>query len=267
MKKYLKLSGIILVYIVATLAIIFPLRSLYINKIITLPGDGFYKSLYMFFTVNYLLQLVAIYLVVRYVRKKNLIKMSNFSKPENTPLIIACITGIFMGIFTESLLRSSYFIENCSEFVGLMDYIMFHSGNLYMFLIFLVVACFFREVLFRGVLFNEIRMVLPVSVAIIMQALLYSASFFTLDIATISIGFFESIIFVLFYIYGKSIWVSLTVQITSVLSLYILKRIGSSIINYDTIPMLLIATLIVIIALSIYVVKSGINNSAKQPIA
>jgi uncharacterized protein len=82
----------------------------------------------------------------------------------------------------------------------------------------------FEEVLFRGIIFNELRKHMPVVGAVLLQAVGYSIMQPSLSITVIS--FFSGIIYCILYVRMGSILAPILVQITAMSMLYLTHHYG-----------------------------------------
>ncbi|QNU68232.1 CPBP family intramembrane metalloprotease [Ruminiclostridium herbifermentans] len=87
----------------------------------------------------------------------------------------------------------------------------------------IVVFTIFEEMLFRGLIFNELRKVMPLTVAVIIQAL---PAAFQSDMMLSVFGYISMVIYCLAYICSDSIWGSITVLYTSHIFVMLTRRAG-----------------------------------------
>jgi membrane protease YdiL (CAAX protease family) len=161
--------------------------------------------------LNDVIALPLLYLTYRYILKRNFFREARFHRMSSGSIFIACTVGLMAGIFTAMFARLPYIQSDQFLFQALFSSL--NDSAWYVFLAFLLIGNLFKEVLFRALLFNELRKVLPLVIAIILQGLLYGALFFNFDPPLTLYGFLGAVVFVLLYIWFNSIWAPILAQI------------------------------------------------------
>ncbi|MBP2000049.1 membrane protease YdiL (CAAX protease family) [Paenibacillus shirakamiensis] len=174
--------------------------------------------------LNDMVGLPLMLLAWRLLFKENLFKAAQFRLMNGKSVAIALWIGLGAGLFTVAFSRLPAIASDKYKFRELFDYL--NRAEWYVFLIFLILGNIYKETLFRGILMNEFRRVLPVWVAIIIQGVLYGALFFLGDIPLSLYGFLGAVIFALLYVWFKSIWAPITAQIACQGSQYVLWHYG-----------------------------------------
>lgn len=210
MKKY----GVMLFNILLFVGIYYIILELavYVWKYTLMPLHPWFREHVLgVIVLNDLLALPVFYLTFRYLLKRHFFKEARFFRMSRGSIVIACTVGLMAGIFTAMFSRLPYIQSDELNFNALLSSL--NDTAWYVFLAFLLVGNFFKEILFRALLFNELRKVLPLYVAIVLQGLLYGALFFNFDPPLTLYGFLGAVIFVLLYIWFDSIWAPILAQI------------------------------------------------------
>ncbi|HEX3045920.1 MAG TPA: type II CAAX endopeptidase family protein [Bacillota bacterium] len=222
MKKYLKMLGFLLVYYGLPVGISFgimvsPLLSRFPRTLMGLCPSGYYGVLDPII-------ILALFLFFRFCRKKSLTQFSSFTKTSPSTLILGGLIGLFMALVPYSVVNMDYFKTHFESLTGTLKYFII-GGNIYLLIYTVIVNSFSKEIQFRGLMFNEMRAVLPVSVAIIAQALLYGSQVKTgCDWSVTIYAMIGQIIFGLVFYFGKSIWPSILTQICCTLGMVLFDR-------------------------------------------
>lgn len=149
-----------------------------------------------------------IYTIVLKIKKRNLIKICKFNKIEIKDVI--CTTLISLGIATLSCSLVSILKDKFEYNVGEN---LSNSNNIFFTLfITIIVLPIFEEILFRGLIFNELRSKYNVVAAVIIQGLIFGVMHGNViqGIYTVILG----IILALIYIWTNSIYACIIGHIT-----------------------------------------------------
>ncbi|GAE90714.1 CPBP family intramembrane glutamic endopeptidase [Acetivibrio straminisolvens] len=225
MKKYLKMAGWIALYLVILYAIIngvkwFVFNVCSLNKTL---NDFLWNNRTLFgFTISVIT--ICIYYGIFKLRGKNLFKVCGFEKMGIKDVFGITMMGISMSIFTTSFTSISFIGSTFPQFEDYMKGFFETKGSLPLLVVMLMVLPMFEEIIFRGIIFNELRDNMPLVAAIVIQAAIYGILQFSPVLGTYAaIG---SMIYVLPYIWTRSLFGSILVQDTCILSLFILRRTG-----------------------------------------
>lgn len=225
MKRYLKMAGYIALYLVVLYAVLTGVQWFVFNICSKNKAlNDFLWSNKTLFSFSISVISVAIYYLIFKLRKKNLFKVCNFSKISTQSLLGITAMGISMSIFTTCFTGISAVNRTFPQFETYMKGFFESKGSVIILIVMLVVLPMFEEIIFRGMIFNELRSNIPIVVAIIIQAAIYGILQFNPVLGTYAAA--GSIIYVLPYIWTKSLWGSILVQDTCILSLFILRRTG-----------------------------------------
>jgi membrane protease YdiL (CAAX protease family) len=210
LKKYAIMFGNLLVFIGLYFVIISSVVYLWANVLMPYH-PWFVENTLGYIVLNGAIGFPIFYLVFRYIYKRNFFKEARFQKMDRIPVLISIGVGLMAGIFTAVFAQLPLIQSDDIRFSGLFAFL--NGSTWYVFLGFLLVGNLFKETLFRGILFNVLRKALPVTVAIIIQGLLYGTLFFNLNPPLTLFGFLGAVVFVLLYIWFDSIWAPILAQI------------------------------------------------------
>lgn len=266
MKKYLIMLGNLLIYVATYFLIIKSLVAFGRAFILDRPviGPWLYQNALVVTITSDLIQFTIFYFVFKKFKGKNLlehVKLTERISKKNIAIIT--VIGIAAGFFTSSVFKLPFITERYSDLIGIMKFMFVDGGNIVVFTCFLLVGSVFKEILFRGLIFNELRDKLPVALAVIIQGLMYGLLFFNLNVPLSVYGFLGAVLFVLLYIWVKSLWAPVIAQASCQGIMYILMMTGDSVLNKSTANPVIVISLVIIVAGMIYVMK---DNKAKEAI-
>lgn len=225
MKKYLKMIGYIalylgVLYLTLTGVHWFVFNICSKNKALS----DFLWSNKTLFSFSISIISVSVYCLIFKLRKKSLFKVCNFSKISTKGILGITGMGISMSLFTTCFTGISYVGGAFPQFETYMKSFFESKGSVFILIIMLIVLPMFEEIIFRGMIFNELRTAIPIVPAVILQAVIYGVLQFNPVLGTYAaVG---SIIYVLPYIWCRSLWGSILVQDTCILSLFVMRRSG-----------------------------------------
>ncbi len=174
--------------------------------------------------LNDIVGLPLMLLAWKFIFRENLFKAAQFRVMGSKSVAIALWIGLGAGLFTVAFSRLPAIASDKYKFFELFDYL--NRAEWYVFLVFLILGNIYKETLFRGILMNAFRRVLPVWIAIVIQGVLYGALFFFGDIPLSLYGFLGAVIFALLYVWFKSIWAPIAAQVACQGSQYLLWHYG-----------------------------------------
>lgn len=164
------------------------------------------------------------YFAIKLIFKQNLFKEARFQKMDGSAISLSLWVGLGAGLFTVAFSQLPAIQSDQFKFQELFEYL--NRAEWYVFLVFLLLGNVYKETLFRGLLLNSFRGVLPVTVAILLQGLLYGVLFFLGDIPLSLYGFLGAIIFALLYVWFDSIWAPIAAQVACQGVQYLLWHLG-----------------------------------------
>ncbi len=273
MKKYWSMIGNILLYLAILYVVMFSVSS---------ATQSIYKGLEgaakQWLLANQTIAMVAIsilavlgYMLVFKLRRKSLTAQCKF-KAIDAKAILALITiSLAMSIFSTSFLRLSLVQRNITGLGETVEAFMGSASLIIALLSAVIIVPAFEEIVFRGLVFNEMKKALPLGAAIVLQSLVFSL--YQLNIPTAVFGFVGGILFALAYEWLDSIWASIILQTVSCFFMFMFKRVDFFHQLFDLSDGLLITAILISLAVVIYaalrikhkyykVVKANANRHA-----
>ncbi len=250
MKKYLKMIGCIFVYILIYYIVlrlsILPVMSL-VNSNASFKAWAVSNKTILII-VNDIVGLIVFVPLIALLKKQSLIKRCNFSKINIKASVLIALMGLASGIFTASVFKLPVIVEKFPGIITLLDYLV-NSSTLPIFLAFLVIGSIYKEVLYRGLIFNELKENMSLSLAILIQGLIYGLLFFDLNVPLTTYGLLGAVVFALLYIWYDSMWAPIIAQIGSTGGIYVFGKLIELYPN---------ANLILVIVISLILTAAGI---------
>ena len=163
-----------------------------------------------------------IYILIFRIRKINLLAFCRFKTITIKNLMLCISIGISISIFILCFMHLEYFANNIQAVISFFD--RFNKGSVFYFIFYnIIVFTIFEEMLFRGLIFNELRKVLPLVPVIFIQAL---PAAFQSDMVLSVFGYASMVIYCLAYICSDSVWGSVAVLYTSHIFVMLTRRAG-----------------------------------------
>ena len=223
--KYVKMTGFVLLYIgifflnmqlfrfLTQLA-----RQVFPKEIVQAVLGKSFGWIVLFFVVPILL-----YMLIFQFRRKNFFKFCRFKPLNKRQLIIILFAGISMSLFTIHLINLSFMIKHIPEF---KEYINVTEGRnpFFALLMMAVILPTCEEILFRGLIFNEMNKCLPTVAVLFLHTLIYMP--FQPNLQVACFAYLNFTIFTLIYIFTGSLWSSILVEVVSALCLFGSKILG-----------------------------------------
>jgi len=186
--KYVRLIAFIFLYLavyfiisnyIGTLFIVFSLVKEFIANPAALFGNIEMLIMYDYIESTIWFMMAAaiisfpIYAFILWLRKKSIIKFCNFHKISFKYIAITALMGISLN-FTVEYFVSATSINDLSPYVEQLFNQIFQSNSFTVILIGIgIIGLFIEEVIFRGLVLNELKQNMPVAPAIIIQAILF----------------------------------------------------------------------------------------------
>ncbi len=255
MKKYLKMLLFLFLYMGVYLIIATLCAQLYFTTWgdVVFLGKKLKDNVPLFHLFQDVPIMTAFLLISFLIKRENLFKTCNFSKVKLHSVGIIFVLCLGMSFFTASFIQLPWVQTSMPKISMLL------GGRLlaqpwYQFIIWVPLHCaFFREVLFRGILFNEFKTALPMPIAVIMQGLMQGFLFFQFqDVGLVFYGLLGAVIFALVYQWCKSLWASILAQIFLETLLFAWNNTGTVLFNATSSPIILGFSMVVIIAALLY---------------
>jgi len=252
MKKYLSISAFVILY----LGIVYILGNVTRN----LWFKGWVPA--SFANQNYILNVLIAFILVMLVyalifklRKKSFIKTCNFSKLSLRDFVTVLVIGVLLGILTSCLCNTSFISKNVPS---LEQYLYVQLNGISSFAFFLIVialiyAC--EEMIFRGAVFNEVKSGVSLYKAIAISVAVYVIiNAITEGVYVAMIACFGALFYNLAYVYMRSLFASIVIQISSiyVIMTFIKTGIWQKLRNLDDIVLFIIMAVILGVIVIIY---------------
>lgn len=225
-KKYLNIAGNVLLYMgvffVVSQIFSFLIKIGYETKGLTELLDFLLVEMKLhvvaFFVIPFL-----IYLLIFRIRKENFSEFCRLKKLSAHDFILVTLIGIAMFIFTSHFINISLILEKVPQYDEYVSFI--ETGNPAMSLIMLsIIIPFVEEILFRGLILNEMRKGLPLFLVLLIHPLFYMP--FQPNIQVAVFAYINFTIFGLIYIFTGSIWSSILVEVVSAIGLFGMRLLG-----------------------------------------
>lgn len=254
-QKYLKLAGLMILYLLGYLIISKFTSYLYFNKMGNLMFAGKQLNtnipLYHLFLDAFLLPFFV--LVFAIFKHQNLFTAMNFGKVNLKTVGIIAILTFFTSLFTSAFMKmpwSETFFPNVSMLLNTR----LLAQHPLQFIIWWPLHCaIWREMLFRGVIYNEFKSAMPVSMAVILQGLMQGFLFFLFtQFDLVFYGLLGSVIFALVYTWCNSLWASIIAQMMLEGFLFIWKSTNYAIFTDTFAPIILGFSMVLILFSLLY---------------
>jgi len=225
MKKYLLLVGNILLYSII-LYVVFKGETFLIFNVFDEVEFLRYFILQTPLVTGLIIfaSVVLIYSLLFMLKGKNLFKICSFTGISPKNIAIIAITGGFVALFTTSFTGISFVREAFPVLPGFMDAVYRIKGPFAILFAVILLIPFFEEIIFRGVYFNELRANIPLTAAIVLQAVIYGI--FQMELIVGIYAVFASVLYALPYIWTRSLWSSVLIQNVSALCILLLWNFG-----------------------------------------
>ncbi len=214
--------------------------------------------------INDVVSLIIFGIIFKYTHKQSLLVHCKFKKVDAKAIAVLALVGLCVGLFTTALVRSPFVAARIPQLGDLVD-ALFIGSTVICFLLFLIIGSIYKEILFRGIYFNDLKELMPFVVALIVQGLMYGVYFFFTSIPLIVYGLFGAVLFGLIYTWFDSIWAPIAVQITSTGGMWILCIFKGEFVrnNYYAI---IVLSFIAIVGGIYYLLKNKSDYAVKKEI-
>lgn len=222
-------------------------------KINTTFGEWFYNNVVFYIIVNDGISLVILYFIAKKLGKVK--EAYNFSKIKPQAIILITLASLAMGLFTHAFCKIPAVQENYPRIGGILLSLV-NAKNIVIFLVFLLLNSVYKEVLFRGLIYNDLKKALPISGAIVLQGIIYGLLFFLGNIPLTIYGLLGALFFVFLYEWYGTLLAPYIAQVATTGSLYIYVRIIDKYITSNSIKFIIPIT-IIISAVLIYFIRKN----------
>lgn len=253
--KYLKVAGLMILYIIAYFLVNKLATYLYFNVWgkCNFAGKQLKDNIPLYHLFLDMFLLPTFMLIFAVFKRQNLFKTVNFGKVNWHITGAIAILMLFVSLFTASFTKMPWSETLFPNVSGLLDGRLLIQHPL-QFVIWLPLHCaIWRELLFRGIIMNEFKSVMPASLAIIMQGLMQGLLFFLfLKLDLVFYGLLGGIIFGIVYLWCKSLWASIIGQIFLELFLKLWNETNYVIFTKTTAPIILGCSMFLILLALLY---------------
>ncbi|MBD3917806.1 CPBP family intramembrane metalloprotease [Paenibacillus sp. PR3] len=171
---------------------------------------------------NALLSFPMFYFVYKLLYKQNMWKLARFEAVGWKPQLLNVALAICMAIWVMSLFSIPQVKDAAPGFESIVGFFLYQ--NAWVFFSFFVINSVYKEVLFRALLFNELRSKLPVTAAMIITGILYGILFFSGDLPLTLYGTAGAVIFGMLYIWHRSIWITIVNEYVLFSTYYLIRN-------------------------------------------
>lgn len=226
MKKYFVTAGFVVLYVAILVAVLLPVQRLMYDF---LPSKSrAYTSfiskypLMMIFTV--FVVAIALYYIVFLLRKTNLFRVCSFSPIGLKKVWLLIALGLSMLAATLGLSSFRFVLKVFPSLGAYIGETMKTSGSLAALVILSCALIFCEEIIFRGVIFGELKATFHAVPAAIIHAAIYA--FIIGDLVMGIISFISCLVYAFVYAVTGSLWSSVTVQLSTSLGLMLFVNLG-----------------------------------------
>lgn len=210
---------------------------------------------------------IPIFYVISKARKQNLSEVCSFSYIKPISLFVLIIAGISINLSSGYLLEITQRLDFLKGYFEahdeLMEALVGGSNIIIAFIGTAIAAPIIEEILFRGLIFNELKKVMSVTVAVVLQGVLFGIYHMQVVQGAYAIVF--GILMGLAYVWTKSIWSSIIIHIMINGTSVILSKIPENaefikvLERYN--PMIFAISLILVVGCYFYLHKNRIQLS------
>lgn len=177
-------------------------------------------------------------LLVFLFKKESVFKVTHIRKIGIREIATSIVIGLFMGVFLLNFFNLPFALE-IPIFNEILEFI--YNSGIIAFAGFVLIGTFFKEILFRGLIFNELNKVLPLIMAIFVHALIYGALFFNFNIPLTLFAILGNIVVVLAYYLTGSIWAAYIAQAFNNICVYTIRSLKADLFFGKEIPLLILS--------------------------
>jgi uncharacterized protein len=262
MIKNLKSGGLIITYI-SVYAFISQLTILFRNK-----SEGFHfisKGNFLNYclplTIAGLLIVIIFPIMIFFLKKENIFKLAKIKTIKPADLLLTLITGLSIGFISICLFNLTFM----KEYQAFGSYLssVYQSNSLQVFICYAITAAFSSELVFRGLVFNEMKKIMNNGTAIVINAVISGIVLSNFEPYLACFGVFTNLIFTMIYFHTDSLTGPITAQISGYFCSYLLIRFGSDVfIPGNSVSMtVLIVISFILVSLCVYCIWK--NNRMK----
>jgi uncharacterized protein len=222
--------------------------------------SNFFKDmLSKYFFISYLIMsclgLLCVYLIFKF-RKINMFKFCHIEKIPLKSFLLAAGYGIAVGTFSSCFAYMDFFKNTFPSIGGY--FISLTSMNFLLYFVIVGSDSVLKETLFRGSILNELHQKIPLTLAILIQAIMYGCMLFYSDVPTRIYGVAGNILFALIYVLMGSVLASITVQLCCYVTMFAFGQngFGHALLSQFDIFFFVASVIIILIPIYYYVKRN-----------
>jgi membrane protease YdiL (CAAX protease family) len=220
-KKYAVMIGNLAVYVGIYYGLLQVLVMIWDQAVLPkYPELGKYGIIGLY--ANALLAMPLYYFVLKLFYKKDLIAISQFRKVSSKAHVLNILLALCMAIWVMGIFSIPEVKDAAPGFENIIGFFLGH--NAWVFFSFFVINSFYKEILFRALIFNELNRALPLPLSMIATGILYGFLFFSGDIPLMLYGTAGAVIFGLIYVWYRSLWLTIINEFVLFSAYYIIRH-------------------------------------------
>ncbi|WP_394211178.1 CPBP family intramembrane glutamic endopeptidase [Enterovibrio calviensis] len=187
-------------------------------------GEWFNNNGIVMIVVNDIIQITLFYGFIRIAKKENLFKRCNFVRIEPTKIYLIIALSLAAAVFTHTLFALPYLKSNFGGYESVMAFLV-DTPSGWSFLLFLLIGSFYKEIFFRGLLFNELRRGLYLPVCYLLLCVIYTYYFELMrDVPLMLYAAVGTCLFTTLYLWTRSMYSAVIMQVLSTGGIYVLRH-------------------------------------------
>lgn len=267
MKKHLKSFSLVLLYLAITYILFFSLSAVFFNQeLITYPplrnflNDNSHVVLMLWFILSF----TALYFLIKKIKGQNIIEYCGFYKISLKEVLIMMLVGFGAFLFNTTFINISFIHSNFPQFDEFLTYNYEGSHIVFGFFAAVVIGPIYEEILFRGLIFKELRNSISVIPAVIVTSILYGVMFF--DIPLMLFCVIAGILYCFIYVKSGNLVYIICLQFVATLGFLISRRAGiekfiSNVGDQVIIPLFVLSVFIVIYGCYLFLQQLAIKKA------
>ncbi|MGB7605433.1 MAG: type II CAAX endopeptidase family protein [Lutisporaceae bacterium] len=229
MTRYLKMIGNIVLYLAIYIAI-----SIIVNLTLGLAFRNtnvisWILSNMSIVTIITNIPTILVYMLISKIMKQDFSKKYNFNTFNYNYTYLLALIGISLGVFSISFLKINAIHEAFPLLAAILDSIVSGKNLIIIVLGTITMGTILEEVLFRGLVFDELKVNMNIVLAVILQGLIFGA--LTLNIPVMLYAGMGGMIYGVVYIIFNSMWASIIAHFLSSATLLVLSKWGVNLIT------------------------------------
>ncbi len=223
-RAYVVMIGNLVLWIAIYAAVYYPTELFWNDRLNLIPAfqQWSYNNYLLYFPMIDIPLVGIFYLTMKWIHKRNLFAVCNFSAVPLKSAAYIIVLGIAMGVWVQCFFTIPSIAANYPQFQQLFVYLT--DNYLPAFLIFLLVHSAYKEMFFRALIYNVLRAATPISVSILLTGVIYGGLFFNWDVPLTIYASVGALIFSLMFEWYKSIIAPIINELMVFATYYVLKQ-------------------------------------------